>query len=133
MLGGDNMDNALGRHLELKLAGGTGKLDVQRWHQLVYQCRRAKETLLGETELDAVDVAVAGTGGRLIAGTLRGTLERDEVRRLGPFVAKSSAPWRASTACSPERFCLIQPASALSASSRISAASSEKIAAISAS
>ncbi len=83
MLGGDNMDYALGRHLEAQLAGGPGRLDVQRWHQLVHACRQAKERLLGdEDEADAVDVTVLGAAGKLIGGTLKGSLTRQDVRRL---------------------------------------------------
>ncbi len=82
MLGGDNMDYALGRTVEAEIAGGPGRLDVRRWHQLVHQCRRAKERLLGEDAPEAVDVTVAGTGSRLIAGTLKGTLTRAEAERL---------------------------------------------------
>ena len=85
MLGGDNMDNTLGRHLEKELAGGPGKLDAQRWHQLVHACRKAKEQLLGVEEAQAiseVDVTIAGAGGQLIAGTLTGRLSRDEIRDL---------------------------------------------------
>jgi hypothetical protein len=82
MLGGDNMDNALGRSLEAELAGETGALDTQRWHQLVHQCRRAKEQLLADDAPGEVDIAVAGTGSRLIEDTLTGHLQRDEVRTL---------------------------------------------------
>lgn len=83
MLGGDNMDLALGRHLEARLLGQPGKLESKRWHQLCHQCRKAKELLLGEEgEPAQVDVVVMGTGGKLIAGTLKGTLNREEVREL---------------------------------------------------
>lgn len=83
MLGGDNMDFTLGRRLEKELTGQPGKLDSKRWYQLVYQCRKAKEALLGSEEEDAkADIVVMGSGGKLIGGTLRGTLTREEVRRL---------------------------------------------------
>ncbi len=49
MLGGDNMDLALARHLEVQLMGQPGKLESRRWHQLWHQSRKAKETLLGES------------------------------------------------------------------------------------
>ncbi len=83
MLGGDNMDLALGRQLEARLAGRPGKLESKRWQQLCHQCRKAKETLLGkEEEGAAVDVVVMGSGGKLIADTMKGTLTRAEVSRL---------------------------------------------------
>jgi molecular chaperone DnaK (HSP70) len=83
MLGGDNMDLALGRHLEARLMGKPGKLESKRWHQLCHQCRKAKETLLGtEDDQVSMDVVVMGTGGKLIADTLKGTLTREEVGEL---------------------------------------------------
>ncbi len=52
MLGGDNMDLSLARHLEVQLFGKTGAIDSKRWHQLWHQCRKAKETLLGGEIVD---------------------------------------------------------------------------------
>lgn len=83
MLGGDNMDLALGRHVEIKLFGQPGKLEAARWHQLVQQCRKAKETLLGAPETHAaVDITVVGGGGKLIGGTLKSSLTQDEVNEV---------------------------------------------------
>ncbi len=84
MLGGDNMDYTLGRALEARLFERPGALDAQRWRQLVYQCRSAKESLLNDDD-DApsqVEIAVTGTGSALIGGTRSGRLTRDEVQRL---------------------------------------------------
>lgn len=96
MLGGDNMDLVLARHVEKTVQGGPGGpggLDSRRWHQLRHQCRKAKETLLGQggdapaptagtSGPDAVDVTIVGSGGRLIAGTLKTTLARKTVEEL---------------------------------------------------
>ena len=82
MLGGDNVDNALARRMEAEMTGETGALDTQRWHQLVHQCRMAKERLLADDAPDEVEIAVAGTGSRLIGDTLTGHLRRDTVRDL---------------------------------------------------
>lgn len=98
MLGGDNMDMTLGRYLEAKLLGQPGKLDTQRWQQLVHQCRAAKERLFGDISAHpAVDITVVGSGGSLIGGTLKASLTRDEVQRLivdgfFPEVALDEAP-----------------------------------------
>ena len=98
LLGGDNMDLALGRHLETKMLGQPGKLDAQRWHQLVQQCRKAKETLLGDPDPNrAVDISLVGAAGRLIAGTLRSNLTQAEMRQLlldgfFPEIALTDAP-----------------------------------------
>ncbi len=89
LLGGDNMDLALGRHVEMKLFGQPGKLDAARWHQLVQQCRKAKEQLLGAPDANAaVDITVVGSGRSLIGNTLNTTLtqaEVDEVLLAGFF------------------------------------------------
>ncbi len=83
LLGGDNMDLALGRHVEIKLFGQPGKLDAVRWHQLVQQCRKAKERLLGAPETTAaVDITVVGAGRSLIASTLKSSLSQAEVNEV---------------------------------------------------
>lgn len=84
MLGGDNMDLALARHIEMKLLGQAGKLDSKRWHQLWHQCRKAKEVLLG-SDANApakFDITVMGSGGRLIADTLKSSLTLEQVQAM---------------------------------------------------
>ncbi len=89
MLGGDNMDLALARHIEKQFAEKAGRLDSRRWHQLWHQCRKAKETLLAGSsddpkppDRDSVDITIVGSGGRLIAGTLKATLTGNEAEEL---------------------------------------------------
>ncbi|MBI4872516.1 MAG: Hsp70 family protein, partial [Candidatus Riflebacteria bacterium] len=45
LLGGDNMDLAIAHHLEVKLAGGPGRLEPDEWGELVHSSRMAKEDL----------------------------------------------------------------------------------------
>jgi hypothetical protein len=98
MLGGDNMDVTLARHVEMRLMGAPGKLDSRRWHQLSHQCRKAKEILLSsQNEADKVDITVMGTGKKLIADTLKSSLKYEEVRELilegfFPRVDRTEAP-----------------------------------------
>ncbi|NLI83554.1 MAG: hsp70 family protein [Deltaproteobacteria bacterium] len=106
MLGGDNMDLALARQLELELFGKTGQLDSRRWHQLWHQCRKAKETLLGTSVLSpeksssldsALDITVMGSGGRLIGDAKKATLTRSRVEStilegFFPCVSLDSVP-----------------------------------------
>ncbi|MCE7982734.1 MAG: molecular chaperone DnaK [Caldilinea sp. CFX5] len=84
MLGGDNIDITLARHLERQLGGKSGKVEAQHWHQLVAQCRKAKETLLNlpPTADAKVDVTVVGAGSGLIAGTRKATLTGVEADRI---------------------------------------------------
>ncbi len=96
LLGGDNMDIALARRVEARLAAEAGKLDSVRWQTLVMQCRVAKERLLaGET--DAMTVQVPGRGRGVIAGTVAAEVTRAEVEALVcdgffPFVDAAARP-----------------------------------------
>ena len=98
MLGGDNMDLALGRQAETAMFGAPGKLDAQRWHQLVYQCRRAKEILLDpQARQSQVDVTLVGAGSQLIAAARKTTLTAQAVERLildgfFPLVERTATP-----------------------------------------
>lgn len=83
ILGGDNMDLALARSLEIRLLGKPGKLDARRWHNLCHQCRKAKEILLRDRGREpAVDISLIGSGGRLIGDTLKTRLTREEVAQI---------------------------------------------------
>ena len=84
MLGGDNIDITLARHLERQLGGKSGKVEAQHWHQLIAQCRKAKETLLNlpPTADVKTDVTVVGAGSGLIAGTRKATLTGAEADRI---------------------------------------------------
>jgi len=98
MLGGDNMDLTLGRHLEARLLGKAGSLEANRWRQLFHQCRKVKETLLGDAEADAAaEITVLGSGAKLIADVLKTTVTRREVEQLivegfFPFVSPGETP-----------------------------------------
>jgi hypothetical protein len=80
LLGGDNMDLALAHRLRAKLEAEGRKLDGFQMSALTHACRRAKERLLQESELDGLPLAVASRGSRLVGGTLRTELTREEVR-----------------------------------------------------
>ncbi len=102
LLGGDNMDIALARALEARLASGR-PLDSTRFHALVSQSRAAKEELLANPELEAVRITVAGRGGGVIAGALSADLGRAEVEHavldgFFPVVPADARPRRATGA-----------------------------------
>ncbi len=83
MLGGDNMDLTIARNIEMQLKGKPGQLDSKRWHQLTHQCRKAKESLLTEEkDKPDVDITLMGTGGKLIADTLKCKLGHDQIEQL---------------------------------------------------
>jgi len=79
LLGGDNMDLALARHLEIKMP----KLDAQQLQALWQQCRAAKEVLLDpESTVAEQPVTILGRGSSLIGGTIKSKLTRAEVEQI---------------------------------------------------
>jgi hypothetical protein len=83
ILGGDNIDMALARHIEVKLTGQAGKLDSSQWSMLCHSCRRAKEELLSENcERTSWPVVVQNRSSRLIASTLKYDLQAEEIRKI---------------------------------------------------
>lgn len=79
LLGGDNMDLALAHAVRAKLAAQGTSLDPWQLQALTHGCRNAKEILLGDAKVDAVPVVVPSRGSKLIGGTLRTELTREEV------------------------------------------------------
>ncbi len=97
LLGGDNMDLALAHAVRAKLAEQGTQLDPWQLQGLTHGCRNAKEILLGDARVEAVPVVVPSRGSRLIGGTLRTELTRDEVARtlvegFFPMVEASARP-----------------------------------------
>ncbi|MBI4509692.1 MAG: Hsp70 family protein [Deltaproteobacteria bacterium] len=79
LLGGDNMDLALSYGLAQKLSAKGTKLDAWQQRALTHSCRHAKEQLLADASLDKVPVTVLGRSSRLIGGTIRVDLTRNDV------------------------------------------------------
>jgi len=77
LLGGDNMDLALGHALADRLAREGRALD--RWQSLAlaHGARQAKELLFQDGALAAAPVAVPGRGSSLVGGAVRTELPRD--------------------------------------------------------
>ncbi len=86
LLGGDNIDLALARHLEQQLAAKGTKLDAMQLHALWQQCRLAKERLLaGEDKKDKKreePVTILGRGTGLVGGTIKTKLAAEDVERI---------------------------------------------------
>jgi molecular chaperone DnaK (HSP70) len=79
LLGGDNMDLALAHAVAGKLAAQGTHLDPWQIRALTHGCRAAKELLLIESDQDVVPIVVPSRGSRLIGGSLRTELTRQEV------------------------------------------------------
>jgi hypothetical protein len=88
LLGGDNIDLALARHLEQQLAAKGTKLDSMQLHTLWQQCRLAKERLLAGQDKKRDDkkreepVTILGRGTGLVGGTIKTKLAAEDVERI---------------------------------------------------
>ncbi len=78
LLGGDNLDLALARHLEGRISGG-GRLESRQWEVLVRSACRVKETLLSDEAPDAFTLHLPASGSKLIGGGVQVDVTRDEV------------------------------------------------------
>ncbi|CAN5425464.1 Hsp70 family protein [soil metagenome] len=97
LLGGDNMDLALAHVVASKLAAEGKQLDAWQMRALTLACRAAKETLLAGDAAAAVPLVVPSRGAKLIGGSLRTELTRDEVTQtilegFFPSVERSARP-----------------------------------------
>lgn len=79
LLGGDNMDLALAYGVVRKLGEQGTRLDAWQTRALAHACRAAKETLLGDAEVDTVAVVVPSRGAKLVGGSIRTELTRAEL------------------------------------------------------
>ncbi len=79
LLGGDNMDLTLAHLVKNKLKTQGVELDRWQLQALTHGCRQAKEALLADAELESVPVVVPSRGAKLIGGSIRTELTREEV------------------------------------------------------
>ena len=99
LLGGDNMDLALARLLQQKLEGEGHRIDTYQLQGLWYQCRAAKEYLFEHPKSQKQDVTLLGKGRKLVGGTIKTELLREELDRVlvegfFPQVASDEMPMR---------------------------------------
>jgi len=79
LLGGDNMDLALAHFVARKLSANGTQLDAWQMRALTYGCRSAKEELLANPNATTHPIVVPSRGSKLIGGSIRTELTRDEV------------------------------------------------------
>jgi hypothetical protein len=88
LLGGDNMDLALAHHAAGVFAAKGIKLDAGQMHALWHSCRLAKETVFNQPGAQATGsgesapITVLGRGSRVIGGTIKGELLKDDVEKV---------------------------------------------------
>ncbi len=80
LLGGDNLDSALARHVEEKLQNI--KLTLRQRYALRRACCAAKELLLRNSHLEHVPITILGGGRAVVGQSLSVDLTRDEVVRI---------------------------------------------------
>jgi molecular chaperone DnaK (HSP70) len=81
LLGGDNMDLALSYFLAGQLAEKGTRLDAWQQRALTISCRSAKEQLFSRAAdaPERVPIAVLGRGSKVIGGSIKTELRRDDV------------------------------------------------------
>ena len=94
LLGGDNLDLTLAWLVETKLGQ---PLSIRQRSGLRRQCSAAKERLLNDPNLPAVEITVLGAGTALIGKTLKTEIRREEALELAmegflPFTARGEGP-----------------------------------------
>jgi molecular chaperone DnaK (HSP70) len=82
LLGGDNMDLALGHLVRARLEAEGQKLDAWQFASLVHACRSAKEELFAHGDREAAQVVVLGRGSKVIGGSLTTQVTRADVNAL---------------------------------------------------
>src|SRR5436190_9308224 len=94
LLGGDNLDLTLAWLVENKLGV---PLSIRQRSGLRRQCSGAKEKLLNDPHLKAVEITVLGTGSALIGKSLKSEILREEALELAlegflPFTPRGELP-----------------------------------------
>ena len=82
LLGGDNMDLTLAYTVRAKLAQSGTQLDNWQFRGLWHSCRKAKERLLNDPDLEAEPIVILGRGSALIGGTISSELTRQEIEAI---------------------------------------------------
>ncbi len=82
LVGGDNMDLALAYAASQQFSGGKKKFDSWQMQGLWHACRKAKETILSDPQVDDYPVTILGRGSSLIGGTQKTRLSREVVERV---------------------------------------------------
>src|SRR5271157_655524 len=111
LLGGDNLDLTLAWLVETKLGV---PLSIRQRSGLRRQCTAAKERLLGDASLKAMEITVLGSGSALIGRSLKTEILREEALELAlegflPFTQRGEPPRRKSAACSANSVCRTSP------------------------
>ncbi len=81
ILGGDNIDLALARRVEMEFGKNSPAISGDRWKNLCHQCRRGKERILDGIS-DSERITLMGEGSSLIGGTVSAVLTREMLEEV---------------------------------------------------
>lgn len=83
ILGGDNMDLAIAKLAESKIAesGRSSELTANQWDRLIQASRRVKEVMLAEERPETYTINLASEGSKLLAGAIQIELSAEEIDR----------------------------------------------------
>ena len=81
ILGGDNLDLTIAKHLEQKLADGKN-LQPHQWDVLVGASRNVKEQLLANENETTMTVSLPSRSAKLLGGSLKTEVSAAEIRQL---------------------------------------------------
>lgn len=82
LLGGDNIDLSLAYLAKNKLEEQGHAIDDWQLQALVHSCRQAKEKLMSAKAPKSVDITIMGRSSRLIGGTLKTQITKEEAHQL---------------------------------------------------
>lgn len=82
LLGGDNIDLSLAYLAKGKLEEQGHAIDDWQLQSLVHACRSAKEKLMSEDAPKSVDITIMGRSSKLIGGTLKTNISREEAHAM---------------------------------------------------
>ena len=82
LLGGDNMDLALARLLQQRLEAEGHRIDTYQLQGLWHLCRATKEHLFEHPKSQKQDVTLLGKGRKLVGGTIKTELLREDLSRV---------------------------------------------------
>ena len=81
ILGGDNLDLAIAKHIEQKLTAGKN-LQPHQWDVLIGASRNAKEQLLASENETSMTISLPSRSAKLLGGSLKTEVSSSEIRGL---------------------------------------------------
>src|SRR5690625_357024 len=82
LLGGDNLDLALAYTVRAALEAQGTAIDDWQFLALIHGCRKGKETLLADPEMESVPISLPTRGSSLFAKTVSAELTQEQVRAV---------------------------------------------------